>query len=275
MTLFDDASKIQYQTSTNLNTRIFLHERFGVHPQRWQEWVFEQLLVLPDCCHILEVGSGPGTLWSSNRDRIPLGWEIMITDISEGMVASARQSLEMVSPSIAFAVADVLELPFPENTFDAVIANYMLFHIKSRPAGLAEISRVLKPDGMLFAATNGVHHLSELVTLVNEFGPNLQYPEMENPFSLENGFFQLAPFFIDIALQHYHNDLAVTEVEPIIDYLQSTMGEFNTLITGEQLDAFRAHVEKAIRSGNGAYRITRDTGMFIAHKELRERKSTS
>ena len=50
---------------------------------------------------------------------------------------------------MSIEVADVQDLPFPDASFDAVIANHMLFHVEDRPRALGEIVRVLRPDGRL------------------------------------------------------------------------------------------------------------------------------
>ncbi len=42
----------------------------------------------------------------------------------------------------------------PEGSIDAVIAAWMLYHVPSIDAALAEVCRVLRPDGALFASPN-------------------------------------------------------------------------------------------------------------------------
>ena len=54
-------------------------------------------------------------------------------------------------------------LPFEADTFDAVVANHMLYHVPDRAQALAEMQRVLKPGGQVYLATNGLAHLRELL----------------------------------------------------------------------------------------------------------------
>ena len=54
-------------------------------------------------------------------------------------------------------------------SFNAVVANHMLYHVEDRPQALAEIRRVLKPGGKLFAATNSDSHLAKIRQLLDEF----------------------------------------------------------------------------------------------------------
>ncbi len=85
------------------------------------------------------------------------------------MVAEARAGLRAL-PDFHFVVAELSQLPFPEGSFDAVIANHMLFHVPNLELGLAEIHRVLGRGGVLIAATNGPEHLLELRQLQARIG---------------------------------------------------------------------------------------------------------
>src|SRR6266550_6951256 len=51
-----------------------------------------------------------------------------------------------------FVQADAVYLPFPDRSFDAVIANHSLEHIQQLPAALKEIGRVVRPEGSVYLA---------------------------------------------------------------------------------------------------------------------------
>jgi methylase of polypeptide subunit release factors len=82
----------QYAKASNLNARLALHARFSTNPYGWFRWVFDRLLELPSQARVLEVGCGSGGVWMANLARIPSEWEITLTDLSEGMIAEAKQS---------------------------------------------------------------------------------------------------------------------------------------------------------------------------------------
>ena len=64
-----------------------------------------------------------------------------------------RVDLEMPSgPCQGFVLADAARLPFPDGSFDAVIANHSLEHISGLPAALQEIGRVVSTEGSLYVA---------------------------------------------------------------------------------------------------------------------------
>ena len=246
----------QYQNATNLNARIALHENFGTNPENWQRWVFERLQ-LDEEAHVLELGSGPGMLWRANIERIPAGWEITLADFSPGMVEAARQHLN--HQPFRFVWADAQSLPDRDGSFDAVIANHMLYHVPERAKALAEIRRVLKPGGHFYASTNGLGHMHEIRELGRQLTGETGGIDTFG-FNLENGAAQLEPFFTNIRLEHYENDLAVTQVEPLVAYVQSSQ-----TLTEEQVAELSEFLEKEIEQ-HGAFHITKKTGLFIADR---------
>ncbi len=139
----------QYRDSTNLDARVLIHQRFSTNPYGWFRWVFDRLLKLPENAKILELGCGPGYMWKENVERIPAGWNITLSDLSSGMVDAAWRNLIVSGRAFQFKEIDAQSIPFEDETFDAVIANHMLFHVPDRPKAIAEIKRVLKSAGHL------------------------------------------------------------------------------------------------------------------------------
>lgn len=206
----------QYASDSNLRARIELHERFSTSRLSYPRWVFDGYDFGPEA-DVLEVGCGNGLMWRENLDRIPDGWRITVTDLSAGMVETARNAL---GDRAAFAVADVEKLPFVDASFDAVIANHMLFHVQNRPRAFAEIVRVLRPDGQLRATTIGLEHLRRLRELVPPRAGG-QWEKTRERFAVERVREELAPFFVDIELEPYEDSLEVTELEPLLDFVRS------------------------------------------------------
>jgi ubiquinone/menaquinone biosynthesis C-methylase UbiE len=132
--------KKQYKDSSNLDARVRLHQLFSVNKYGWQRWVFDQIK-LPDQCRILELGCGPGNLWMENSDRIPSGWEIVLSDFSSGMLEQTRQNLKD-RHEFQFKCFNAQSIPFEEAHFEAVITNHMLYHVADKKAAFAEIRRM-------------------------------------------------------------------------------------------------------------------------------------
>lgn len=252
----------QYRDASNLNARAALHERFSTNPRGWHRWVFDRLL-RARTSRVLEVGAGAGALWRENAERVPGEWQVTVTDLSEGMLRDAAAALDADGRRLHKAVADALSLPFPDEHFDVVIANHMLYHVPDICKALWELRRVLRPGGRLFAATNGRRHMRELKEWVSRFDARFFVASsQENAgFSLETGGEQLLLWFDDIRLERYEDGLVVTEVEPLIAYVLSTADE--DLIADEAIERCREFFSDMHRE-QGAIRITKDTGLFIA-----------
>lgn len=259
----------QYRDAGNLNARICLHQRFSTNHYGWFRWLADHLRTLPANAHILELGCGPGALWVSQLKQIPADWALSLSDYSPGMVKEARQNLGR-DGQFHFVVLDAQRIPFPNQAFDAVIANHMLYHVPDRPRALSEVRRVLRHGGQLYAATNGEGHLAELDALIDQAlgGPVFQ-PQMSlmSAFSLDNGEKQLSRWFEQVRVEEYADGLEVTEVLPLIDYIHSLIpvGRGQPGWSGEQEVSLSLSIEREI-STRGAYHISKRTGLFIAHK---------
>jgi len=242
----------QYRTASNLNARIALHQRFSTNPYGWLRWVFDQFR-LPLQCRLVELGGGTGDLWVENQSRILTGWAITMSDASVGMVSHARQRLSSSEVALTFAVVDAQALPFATASIDAVIANHMLYHVPDQSRALAEIQRVLKPGGRLYASTVGQRHLAEIADLVGRFDARLALWRGPSVFSfmLENGADLLGSWLHDVALTRYEDGLVVTEAAPLTDYILS--GRLQ--LTPEEEQTFRAFVAQELRRHGGALAI--------------------
>jgi SAM-dependent methyltransferase len=256
----------QYRDAGNLNARAAIHQNFSTNPQGWFNWLFQQADIQPGE-RLLEVGGGPGYLWQQYLAELPAGCRLVLSDFSPGMVSEARQALAGASTSVHFAVLDAQQIPFPSESFERVMANYMLYHVPDRPRAIAEIWRVLRPGGVLLAATNGPAHLREILNFMRR--AINEPPEGPAPwgttFDLENGAAQLSAFFPRVELRRYPDSLRVTQVQPILDYLYSMWEASEKGFDENAVAELRHDLEEQIHR-EGAVAITKESGLFIAHK---------
>lgn len=251
----------QYSDAARLDARIALHARFSTNSYGWQPFVFDQLLArLPADAAVLECGCGSAALWRENRERIPAGWRLTLTDFSPGMVEQARTALAG-RVSIQIEPADIQSLPYADAAFDGVIANHMLYHVADLPAALANVRRVLRPGGCFFAATNGEAHMVELWELALRANPSLVnwHAQVMRSFSLETGAAHLATVFDHVESYAYDDGLVVTEVEPLVAYAASM-----DLVPEGKYEDFAQLVAAQMAAGGGAVRIGKQTGLFVA-----------
>jgi SAM-dependent methyltransferase len=254
----------QYRDASNLDARTVLHQRFSTNGYDFHCWVFDHILdVLAMDGEILEVGCGSAELWRKNLGRIPSGWHVTLTDFSPGMVAAAERVVGGRVDQFTVMEANTQDLPFADASFDVAIANHMLYHVPNRERALAELRRVLRPGGHLFAATNGQSHMRGMGELVAPYAP-IPAPDRsnsENPFSLENGGEQLARHFSRVSLDRYEDELVITEAGPLLAYTLSMPMEYAP--SQEQIDHLASDLANQI-TAKGAIHIQKETGLFIA-----------
>jgi SAM-dependent methyltransferase len=160
---------VQYATENNLRARQNLYEETE-GPSALDE-LWDALAALAPR-RVLEVGGGPGELAERMRDE--LGADVSFLDISPRMVELARER------GIEAQVGDVQSLPYAGESFDTVVAAWMLYHVPDIDRGIAELARVVAPGGHLVAVTNSELHLRELRELI-------ALPRWHMSFSSENG----------------------------------------------------------------------------------------
>jgi demethylmenaquinone methyltransferase / 2-methoxy-6-polyprenyl-1,4-benzoquinol methylase len=122
-------------------------QSFGLH-RAWKRKVVE-LATVRSGMTALDVCCGSGDIAFALSGR---GAEVFALDFSVPMlrVASARKEA-----AVAFMQGDAQQLPFPDNTFDAVTMGYGLRNLASWRRGLEEMWRVTKPGGRLLVLEFG------------------------------------------------------------------------------------------------------------------------
>lgn len=97
---------------------------------------------------VLDVACGTGVLARAAVSRIGPRGHVVGVDPGYGMLTVARE----LAPDVQWQQAVAESLPFPDQSFDAVVSQFGLMFFSDRPQALREMLRVLKPSGRMAVA---------------------------------------------------------------------------------------------------------------------------
>lgn len=95
---------------------------------------------------VLEAGVGTG----ANIPYYPQGVKVIGVDFSPKMLEYASQKRSQAQAEIELRLADIQELPFPDDTFDTIITACVFCSVPDAVEGFKELRRVVKPQGNLY-----------------------------------------------------------------------------------------------------------------------------
>ena len=255
--------KEQYSNDKNLATRITLHEKYSTNKQGFAPWLFGIYRFLPNNT-VLELGCGNGGQWDGRIGLLPRDCRLILSDNSEGMVNVTKSKFEMYSESVSFRQIDIQNIPFEDNSFDAIIANHMLYHVPDLRQALSEVCRVLKKGGIFYASTNGNGGMSLFLhNAVKKFDADTAAFAQDFPFSLQNGSEILSPFFSLVTRHDYKDSLSITKTKDLMDWIKSIISIYgcNEETLGKLHDYF-----DNIRRRDGCIHIPKEVGVFVCIK---------
>lgn len=196
--------------------------------------LFEELSKLPRGIKILDVGCGTG---DHLKQLIDLGFDVVGIDPSVRMLKYAESDL----PKGMITNGSVLNIPFENNLFDFVYSVEVFRYLSKEDnmRGLAEIKRVLKPDGVFFGTFINLYALNGFPLLVvlrkirkSLFNKPLRFhSEFETPKSIEKkllsaGFkspqmrgAMFGPLIIIYKINRYLGKLFAKLLEPLDPFL--------------------------------------------------------
>jgi ubiquinone/menaquinone biosynthesis C-methylase UbiE len=186
---------------------------------------------------VLEVGPGPGEL--SERMATELQAKVVAVDLSPRMVELTQ------ARGVDARLGDVQSLEFADESFDLVVAAWVLFHPSDLDRALSEIARVVRPGGHLIAATNSVQHLHELWALVG-------VERTEYSFCAENGEAALRRHFANVVAHPVAGWVTFSDTATARDYVASSI-------------TF-SHLADRVPHLDGPLRARRMNAVFVARK---------
>jgi len=119
-------------------------------PVRERLWPMVESFGLPAGGHVLDMGTGPGTLIPYLRRAIGPQGRITAFDAAPGMVAAAQE--KCLDGRTTVVCASALCMPFEDASFDVVVCFAAFPHFTDKPLALREMARVAKPGARIIIA---------------------------------------------------------------------------------------------------------------------------
>ena len=105
--------------------------------------------------------------------------------------------------------------------------------------------------------------MKEMVDWLQMVSIGKSFESFANPFTLENGLDQLKQFFAHVIVSRYSDGLQVTDIEPIMAYIRSSIRASE--LSEEELENVRRDLQDELMTKSKIF-ITKDSGLFKAIK---------
>jgi len=261
----------EYADDAHLDIRQRTHKLYTINPVNFGRWTLERLAWRGNE-RVLDIGCGPGELLAEMA-RQQDGWRALIGfDFSDGMIHQAVGA--SAGLATRFFVGDAQTIPFPDATFDVVMARHMLYHVPDVNLALAEAARVLCPGGSFLATTNSAHTMPEYAAIRQRAAarfPSLTEPGLSiDRFSMENAASCLEPFFDQVRVSSLPGTLRFPSAQPFVDYFASaramTMRPDHTDAEWQAILEFVTAETEAVIARQGHFDVTKITCAVVGIK---------
>ena len=110
--------------------------------------LLKKISLFPDA-KVLDAGCGIGG--SSRLLAHKFGYQVVGIDLADKFIEAATflNQITGLEKNVTFQQGSILEMPFEDHCFDAVLCQHVLMNIKDKPRAIKEFFRVLKPGGKL------------------------------------------------------------------------------------------------------------------------------
>jgi O-methyltransferase/aklanonic acid methyltransferase len=224
---------------------------------------------------VLDIAAGTGASVVPAAQRVGPTGRVVGIDLAPGMVAELRDTIEVGRIGNAEAlVADAEELPFPDDSFDAVLCGFALFFFPDPQRALAEARRVVRAGGSVALSTFTREGSASMDRIWQRIGDYLSAPA---PAEDERRFHEPAQLigaleaagFVGAQVGVSPFEMVLPNVDAWLAWLRSMeFDEYLERMGPETLERFRqsAQADLGGPAGGAEIRIRMDGLLTRAHK---------
>ena len=142
---------------TGVSSKLYdRYNRWGGFGEAFREKILEGASLKPGES-ILDCGCGTGTLAIIAKRRVGAEGRVHGIDISQDQLEIGRGKARKENLDIEFQEGSIDDLPFSDDSFDAIFSTLMLHHVPRsvKAAAFREMRRVLKPGGRIVVVDFG------------------------------------------------------------------------------------------------------------------------
>ena len=198
---------------------------------------------------VLDVGCGTGVVALTAAH---LGARVRGLDLAPALIEQAKKNAALAGVEIDFQEGDVEALPYDNATFDVVLSQFGHMFAPRPEVAIAEMLRVLKPNGTIaFSTWPPEHFVGQMFALVGKYQPPppgaAPPPQWGDPNIIRERlgeavtdimFDRGVMCFPTLSPQHYRKVLEET-LGPVVKLVQTLQGDASTLATFRaELDGF-------------------------------------
>lgn len=261
-----------------LDIKQIVHNRFRTNPASMVDHMLG-ILKLSGREALLDLGCGNGFVLEHIRPYMAEG-EIVGLDVSPAVLKAAAERLRGVVTKCRWILGSADDLGMLQSeTFDRVMANYMMHYVPDLDRCLSEVARVMRRDGTFMLTTDRPDSMVEMYDVHFSALRSMGAPEYlfkatpKGRISLDNGHEKLSRHFPNVEIVSWQDQLRFSESDPFIEFYR--VGH-NYCCAASEPDAnltpaFFSELESRVRRSvdvaiaeRGYFAVTKFTGAFVA-----------
>jgi demethylmenaquinone methyltransferase/2-methoxy-6-polyprenyl-1,4-benzoquinol methylase len=126
---------------------------FGIH-YLWKRRVIKESKIQKGN-HVLDCATGTGDLAFMFESKLRGTGQVVGSDFCEPMLEMAREKAKQKGSQVQFQFADVMKLPFADQSFHCATISFGIRNVKNPQLALTELARVVKPGGKVLVLEFG------------------------------------------------------------------------------------------------------------------------